>query len=716
MKSKYLLNRLPLLEEYIGGLQGGDSILFITSFENELRPVISAIIENLNENKFSIIYLGYDISFKEKISTFPNSHVIDLSSSKTSSANVISSVKRFFTKHRKKTCLVIDDISPARRLAPNFSGLARTPPDRLTPVRRAGTWSIGSGGSFTPFLKNEKKILSFYSEIIDTVKKKNALLVSTVISSKLSNDSIGVLKDLASITIDTVLQSGTIHGSLLNRKNKYIPSRLTPLRMDLKFLSSVKNLENVVSTKNQTDWKNVFSSDAVFRKSFMDTGEPMILFELNGEYKLPNKRLLELLGFTEDEFQKMKLIDFFPDNKKFAALRFYTSLKSKRRHTFNTLLKKRSGKLMPVEISVSSLTEGLYFGIIRDVTKQIEIEDLLKKEEEKYRHILEASSNAIVLYDDTTPIYANLRFLKMVGCESSDLESYNLKKIFSQKDQREIKRINKNIFLNELTYGLRPRRGLVESCQQNNQPYSAEFRLIKHDQTTADCEITFSTVRYGKKKILQLNILDITSQKRFIAELQRSEEKFKLLVESSPLSISLTKDDKFSYCNSAFLKLFGYDSYEKILGQEKFVIGFKNNLERERKPKQTQVQSFRFTGTIRPYGRTDGSTIPVEAVVLRITLHNEEAEIVFYRDISEQIQIEEDLKLRKKDYQLLDRIISQVTQSLDTKEISDTSLKTILYNLGWDCGAVFIRVNNNLSLQTSQGFSEHVAEKLKMLS
>ncbi|MBU2637023.1 MAG: PAS domain S-box protein [Bacteroidetes bacterium] len=521
---------------------------------------------------------------------------------------------------------------------------------------------------------------------------------------------------MASITIDTVLQSGTIHGSLLNRKNKYIPSRLTPLRMDLKFLSSVKNLENVVSTKNQTDWKNVFSSDAVFRKSFMDTGEPMILFELNGEYKLPNKRLLELLGFTEDEFQKMKLIDFFPDNKKFAALRFYTSLKSKRRHTFNTLLKKRSGKLMPVEISVSSLTEGLYFGIIRDVTKQIEIEDLLKKEEEKYRHILEASSNAIVLYDDTTPIYANLRFLKMVGCESSDLESYNLKKIFSQKDQREIKRINKNIFLNELTYGLRPRRGLVESCQQNNQPYSAEFRLIKHDQTTADCEITFSTVRYGKKKILQLNILDITSQKRFIAELQRSEEKFKLLVESSPLSISLTKDDKFSYCNSAFLKLFGYDSYEKILGQEKFVIGFKNNLERERKPKQTQVQSFRFTGTIRPYGRTDGSTIPVEAVVLRITLHNEEAEIVFYRDISEQIQIEEDLKLRKKDYQLLDRIISQVTQSLDTKEISDTSLKTILYNLGWDCGAVFIRVNNNLSLQTSQGFSEHVAEKLKMLS
>ncbi|MBU2635983.1 MAG: hypothetical protein KJ963_02695, partial [Bacteroidetes bacterium] len=221
MKSKYLLNRLPLLEEYIGGLQGGESILFITSFENELRPVISAIIENLNENKFSIIYLGYDISFKEKISTFPNSHVIDLSSSKTSSANVISSVKRFFTKHRKKTCLVIDDISPARRLAPNFSGLARTPPDRLTPVRRAGTWSIGSGGSFTPFLKNEKKILSFYSEIIDTVKKKNALLVSTVISSKLSNDSIGVLKDLASITIDTVLQSGTIHGSLLNRKNKY---------------------------------------------------------------------------------------------------------------------------------------------------------------------------------------------------------------------------------------------------------------------------------------------------------------------------------------------------------------------------------------------------------------------------------------------------------------------------------------------------------------
>ncbi len=657
MKSNYLLNRLPLLEEYIGGLQGGDSILFITSFKEELRPVISSIIENLNENKYFIIYIGNDINFKERISTFPNAQVIDLSSKIFSSANLISLVTRFLRKHRNNTCLLMDDIS-----------------------------------HFTSSLKNEKKILSFYNEIINATKKKNTLFVSTLNSNNISNNTIGLLKDLASVSIDTVLHAGTLYGSLINRSKKYITPRLTPLKMDLKFLSSYQNFGKLFSSKIEADWKNVFLSDAVFRKSFIGSSESMILFESKGEYKLPNRRLLELLGLTEDEFQKINLIDFFPYYKKFSALRFYTSLKNKRRHSFNSFIKKSSGKLIPVEISVSYLAEGLYFGIIRDITKRIEIEESLKKEEEKYRNVLEASSHAIALYDETTPVYVNSRFSKLVGCKSIDLESFNLKKIFSQKDQREIIRKGKKVF-------------------QNNEQYKTELSLIKHDKTTIDCEITFSTIFYGRKKILQLNILDITSQKRFIAELQKSEEKFKLLVEASPVPISLIRNEKFLYCNLAFKQLFGYDSDEKILEQEKFVIGFKRNLEKKQKSKQTQVKTFRFSGM-----KSEGETIPIEAVISPIMLHNEEHEIIFYRDISSQIQVEEELKLRKKDYQLLDRIINENDLSLDIREISVKSLKTILNNLEWDCGAVFNKVDDNLLLQTSQGFSEHLAEKLKVLS
>lgn len=54
-------------------------------------------------------------------------------------------------------------------------------------------------------------------------------------------------------------------------------------------------------------------------------------------------------------------------------------------------------------------------------------------------------------------------------------------------------------------------------------------------------------------------VSDITNQKQMIASLQKSEEKFRTLVEQSPLGISLIgRDGRYKYLNPQFQNIFGY--------------------------------------------------------------------------------------------------------------------------------------------------------------
>ena len=68
---------------------------------------------------------------------------------------------------------------------------------------------------------------------------------------------------------------------------------------------------------------------------------------------------------------------------------------------------------------------------------------------------------------------------------------------------------------------------------------------------------------------------DITASKQFEQSLLESEERFRTLVEESPLGISLIgKDGRYKYVNPRFERMFGYSIDEIPTGKDWFKIAF----------------------------------------------------------------------------------------------------------------------------------------------
>ena len=64
-----------------------------------------------------------------------------------------------------------------------------------------------------------------------------------------------------------------------------------------------------------------------------------------------------------------------------------------------------------------------------------------------------------------------------------------------------------------------------------------------------------------------ITLRDITQQKLVEKELKSSEERYRLLIESSPIGIGIIQNGKYVYANSALTEILGCDGSNEIVGQ-----------------------------------------------------------------------------------------------------------------------------------------------------
>jgi two-component system, cell cycle sensor histidine kinase and response regulator CckA len=59
---------------------------------------------------------------------------------------------------------------------------------------------------------------------------------------------------------------------------------------------------------------------------------------------------------------------------------------------------------------------------------------------------------------------------------------------------------------------------------------------------------------------------DLTIQKKAEADLKESERRSRLLIEESPVGIAIAQHGKFTFVNNEFLKIFGYENLQEVIG------------------------------------------------------------------------------------------------------------------------------------------------------
>ncbi len=128
---------------------------------------------------------------------------------------------------------------------------------------------------------------------------------------------------------------------------------------------------------------------------------------------------------------------------------------------------------------------------------------------------------------------------------------------------------------------------------------------------------------------------------RFREALMESEEKMRLIIESSPIGIRITQQERYVYVNPAFVRMLGYDRADDLIGTEidrLYMPEYRALIRRLHKERLSQGKGFATTPAVSTEVvvlRKDGQPLDAALWLTPITYQGGHGVLGFMSDISE---------------------------------------------------------------------------------
>ncbi len=286
---------------------------------------------------------------------------------------------------------------------------------------------------------------------------------------------------------------------------------------------------------------------------------PEIVFELdgNGTITYTNNRALEILGYTREELIGMNAVDMIYNEEKERAFRGISNTLLGKRHSGKWFhFRMKDGRMLPMEL----YTNGIFRngrvvgirGIAIDISLILESEKALRESEEKFRTLIEHSSEIIGVVDingfikfESNSVYKILGYTTMERIGTNALE-------YVHPEDREAMT---TAFMN----------GLKDSDSTNTVQYRYRHKngSWKYLETTGSNLLDNALIRG-----IILNSRDITEQRIVQKSLMRREEKFRSLYNNALVAM-ITIDritETIVESNDLGYRVFGYETKSDLIG------------------------------------------------------------------------------------------------------------------------------------------------------
>lgn len=182
--------------------------------------------------------------------------------------------------------------------------------------------------------------------------------------------------------------------------------------------------------------------------------------------------------------------------------------------------------------------------LTRDITEQKRTEEELRSSEARFRELADLLPLTVFEMDpDGKLTYVNSTALEQFGYNEADFEAgLNALQMFIPEDRE---RMDSNI-----------RNRMV-----GKPPTGREYTALRKDGSTFPASTYTSIIRRENQVVgLRGLVLDMTEIKRSEAQLRQSEERFRMIADSMPLSVIITQmeDGKILYANEHFKSEYGF--------------------------------------------------------------------------------------------------------------------------------------------------------------
>lgn len=204
-----------------------------------------------------------------------------------------------------------------------------------------------------------------------------------------------------------------------------------------------------------------------------------------------------------------------------------------------------------ITIAISILLMFIAIQNLKSERKRLQAENELKESREKYKALVEASTEGLLMILEGKQIFYNKTLLSMLGYSEAEASSINLFNLFEN-----IIDISIEDFENPDT--------LREKLNSH-----LETKLKKQDGSLIDVLITISPISFYGKNGVVLIVKDIGHHKMMAEALDENQLKYFTLTNQLSIAVfrlEASKEMKFIEANPEALNIFGFNSENEIYG------------------------------------------------------------------------------------------------------------------------------------------------------
>ena len=429
--------------------------------------------------------------------------------------------------------------------------------------------------------------------------------------------------------ISTVAQSSLSH----QYKNLELISSLTAEKKRAELLN--RELEAEINERLQA--QEAIKSEKSYLEQLYDSAqEAIVLMDTEGQIIRINSEFTHLFGYSIDEAVGNSLDDLVvPEEHRDEGRSITNTAARGEKIVRETVRKRKDGIHIYVSVLASPITIDnqlvAVYAIYRDITKRKQAEAALKESEERYRSVMEAAPDPIVVYDMKGRVtYLNSAFTFVFG--------WSLEELLGEKID----------FVPEES--LPETEDAIERLMRGETIPAMPTKRKTKDGILLNIQVSASTFMGPDSKPTGIVVIlrDVTVNERMAGALRESEERYRTLFEDSIDAIYLTTlDGKFIDANQSTLNLFGYSKEEmKALNARDLYVHIHDMKDFiERMEKTGYVRDFEVT-----LKKKDGTKI--DCLFNVSARRDETGKMIGYygiiRDISESKQLLKELTQAKE--------------------------------------------------------------------
>lgn len=369
------------------------------------------------------------------------------------------------------------------------------------------------------------------------------------------------LKEQADDLNQQVLLGKKVQGIYVKRQKKTgelvdMSISLSPIYDEMGQISGVSHISRDISDQKKLQMELMCIKEEL-ELVWNNTSDAIFMIDQKGSFLKGNPAFEEMLGWKVEEMKKQTKSPIYPQFHLQQLEYFLEDLKSGQRiPSFQTQRMRKDGSLIDVVANYRPINKGnvLAVGTYQDVTKYRQILNKQEESEEKFKSVVEAAPEAIIIHTGGKINFINQAGLELLKAKSKyQVIGKPLLDFVYPSDQKQM--VEK----------------MKEALQQENKENIVEERFYTLDGEILYAEATFAAIRDHGKTSVVVMLRDITTKRRAEKAMRESEERFRIIAEYSMDIIKvINPQGKILYTSPSLEKVLGYP-VRNMIGKEFFI-------------------------------------------------------------------------------------------------------------------------------------------------